>query len=269
MANTVFELVTQLQEQTSPTNLLGVLPRYQAHRGFWVALNQSHQEGAGGVLENTLESLKRAKKFGFGGAEFDVRLSRDGVPVLLHDANLLRSHGLEHSAAQLSFAELVEAGVVSLEAVLSDPDVPDFLNIEIKSETLKEFQIEWAVAKVLRKYKGPKKLLISSFNPKTLILCRMLVPQIERAFLINFTRVNEFQKNIFRNYALLAGMHPSYLHLNCEDIQPAEVKLLSQQGYRINLWTVNDLQMAEEYLAAGACSIITDSLYPELVLAGG
>lgn len=54
------------------------LPEWQAHRGYW-------KEGA---PQNTLESLKAARAAGAPMAEFDVRVTKDRVVVLFHDANL-------------------------------------------------------------------------------------------------------------------------------------------------------------------------------------
>src|SRR3954468_11043895 len=50
-------------------------PRLQSHRGYWLE----------GQAENSLASLEAAKLKGFEMAEFDVRLSIDGVAVLSHD----------------------------------------------------------------------------------------------------------------------------------------------------------------------------------------
>ncbi|MER8011578.1 glycerophosphodiester phosphodiesterase [Streptomyces sp. NPDC094149] len=42
------------------------------------------------VRENTIDSLRAALDLGADAVEIDVRLTRDGVPVLLHDATLKR-----------------------------------------------------------------------------------------------------------------------------------------------------------------------------------
>src|SRR4249920_1127368 len=55
-------------------------PRFIGHRG-------------GGTLapENTLSGIRKAAEMGFGGVEFDVMLSADKVPVLIHDETLERT----------------------------------------------------------------------------------------------------------------------------------------------------------------------------------
>src|SRR5207244_10430546 len=70
-------------------------PRVIAHRG-------------GGALapENTLAGLRLAKALGFGAVEFDVMLSADGVPVLMHDETLERTTDGRGAVAATSYAAL-------------------------------------------------------------------------------------------------------------------------------------------------------------------
>ena len=78
------------------------LPRVMGHRG-----------AAGAAPENTLAGLRAAAAFGVTWVEFDVMLSGDGVPVLVHDDNLKRSTGRNALMAETPFAALadLEAGV--------------------------------------------------------------------------------------------------------------------------------------------------------------
>src|SRR5262245_61294333 len=70
-------------------------PRLVAHRG-------------GGALapENTLAGLRLAARLGYAGTEFDVKLSADGVPVLMHDDTLDRTTSGFGPVAPASLAEL-------------------------------------------------------------------------------------------------------------------------------------------------------------------
>lgn len=58
--------------------------------------------------ENTLASVRSAREQGADAVEIDVRLTRDGVPVLLHDSTLERLWGHDRRLAQLSYEELRE-----------------------------------------------------------------------------------------------------------------------------------------------------------------
>jgi len=60
--------------------------------------------------ENTLPALRSALELGATHIEFDVQLSSDGVPMVLHDALLKRCAGLERDALEMKWAELQEIG---------------------------------------------------------------------------------------------------------------------------------------------------------------
>lgn len=61
--------------------------------------------------ENTRESLAAAVEAGARHIEFDVQLSRDGVPVVLHDPTLLRTAGLDRRVFDLGVRELASIEV--------------------------------------------------------------------------------------------------------------------------------------------------------------
>lgn len=75
------------------------------------------------VRENTLPSLRSAVVRGADTVEIDVRLTRDGVPVLLHDATLKRLWGHDRQLSGLTRAEVEEltlGGVPTLRDALLD-----------------------------------------------------------------------------------------------------------------------------------------------------
>jgi glycerophosphoryl diester phosphodiesterase len=75
--------------------------------------------------ENTLDSLRSALRRGADAVEFDVRLTRDGVPVLLHDGTLKRLWGHDRPLASLSAGEvrdLTDGGVPTLAEALAATD---------------------------------------------------------------------------------------------------------------------------------------------------
>jgi len=62
--------------------------------------------GAGNMApENTLSALRLASKFATPGVEFDVRLTRDSVPILMHDSSTLRTTGFAGLVANLTFLQ--------------------------------------------------------------------------------------------------------------------------------------------------------------------
>ncbi|MGW2518400.1 glycerophosphodiester phosphodiesterase [Streptomyces sp. NPDC001617] len=74
------------------------------------------------VRENTIGSLRSALDLGADAVEIDVRLTKDGVPVLLHDETLKRLWGHDRPLRSLSAAEvrgLTDGGVPTLVEALA------------------------------------------------------------------------------------------------------------------------------------------------------
>src|SRR5262245_35511267 len=65
-----------------------------------------HRGGGTLAPENTLAGIRTAAQMGCGGVEFDVMLSADGVPVLIHDETLERTTNGHGSVATTAYASL-------------------------------------------------------------------------------------------------------------------------------------------------------------------
>jgi glycerophosphoryl diester phosphodiesterase len=72
-----------------------------------------HRGASAHAPENTLAAFSRAISDGADGIEFDVRLSRDGVPVVIHDATLARTGSIDRAVSDLTAAELQQIDVGS------------------------------------------------------------------------------------------------------------------------------------------------------------
>ena len=85
----------------------------------------AHRGAAAEAPENTIEAIERAIELGADAVELDVRVTHDGVPVLIHDADLVRTHGAAKLVADLELSALErialerEKPVPTLEEVLA------------------------------------------------------------------------------------------------------------------------------------------------------
>jgi glycerophosphoryl diester phosphodiesterase len=125
-----------------------------AHRGDW-----RH------APENSLGSISAALAVpGCDGIEFDVRLSSDGVPVLLHDETLDRVQGRPGRVDQTRADELEELGVPSLADALAAIPHAITLDVELKARH------DRTVVEVLAAGRGPGLVnaVVSSFDGGTL-----------------------------------------------------------------------------------------------------
>lgn len=140
----------------------GGTPLMLAHRGDWRV-----------APENTLPALEAAMGIpGCDGVEFDVRRSRDGVPVLLHDATLARVQHRPERIDRVDARELERLGVPRLADVL-DALPGAWLDVELKGTAHGA-----ATARVLRAARGdaPDDAVVSSFEPETLAAIRDALP---------------------------------------------------------------------------------------------
>jgi glycerophosphoryl diester phosphodiesterase len=134
-----------------------------AHRGDWRL-----------APENSLEALVLAAGIdGIDGVEFDLRISRDGVPVLLHDETLERVQGRAGAVTDLTAAELRGAGIPALAEVLAALPKETFLDVELKGTGHGP-----ATAEALRAGRGkaPKRAVVSSFDEASLAAMKRLLP---------------------------------------------------------------------------------------------
>ena len=131
-------------------------PLRLAHRGV--------HGGALGYAENSLPALLAAAPTGCDGVEFDLRFSRDGVPVIVHDETLARTHGDERAVRDLDASELQRLGVATLTDALAV--LPDrlFLDLELKVPPLPSF----FAALRGRSIDAGAQLVISSFDDDAL-----------------------------------------------------------------------------------------------------
>src|SRR5436305_667640 len=125
-----------------------------AHRGDWRR-----------APENTIGAFLAALEVpGCDGVEFDVRVSRDGVPVCYHDETLARVHGVRRRVAELTADELEGFGIPTLAAALSAIPRRAFLDVELKGDPGRPaFE-----ALVAGRGPGLERAAVSSFQPETL-----------------------------------------------------------------------------------------------------
>lgn len=137
-----------------------------------------------GVPENSLAAFAAAIAAGLG-IELDIRLSGDGVPVVHHDATLLRSCGVQRrltdlAVGDLATLELVGGGghIPTLRAALHDIDgrVPLLLDLKAPTRLAARRRLVDGVAQLLRTYDGP--VGVVGFDPWVLTAVAARVPGV-------------------------------------------------------------------------------------------
>jgi len=232
-------------------------PRIIAHRG-------------GGLLapENTLAGIRLARNLGFAGVEFDVKLTADGIPVLMHDDTLERTtdgSGAVDKTSYKAIARLDAGGWFGNE--FSGEPVPSFAaasalcreagvwaNIEIKPNPGQERETGAAVArmaKLLWAGSEPPPLL-SSFSALALEAAAVESPELPRGLLVVDAQPN-WQAQLERLQCV--SLHVSHRHLG-----PALVKAVHDSGRGLLTYTINDSETALDLLDWGVDALVTDQL---------
>ncbi|MGH2476762.1 MAG: glycerophosphodiester phosphodiesterase [Candidatus Limnocylindrales bacterium] len=142
-------------------------------------LRLAHRGDGRRARENTLPALLAALDIlGCDGLEFDVRVSADGVPVLLHDETLARVQRRPERVDTLRWRALEDLGVPSLADTLAAIPHRAYLDVELKGRH------DRTVVEVLAAGRGPGLVnaVVSSFEPDTLARVGRLVPDWPRWF---------------------------------------------------------------------------------------
>ena len=232
-------------------------PRLFAHRG-------------GGVLapENTLAAIRLGQSLGYSAHEIDVKLSRDGVPLLLHDATLDRTTRGKGRAADFDWDVLrtLDAGSWHSDEYAGEPP-PSFeeasrvlrskrttVDIEIKPTPGFDALTGRRVALATREHwKGaPVPPFFSSFSFEALMAAKEAAPEIERAWLIDQFTDADWER--------LRELEAISLNTSYKKFDPALVRKLHDAGYRVMLYTVNDPRIAKQLFDAGVDGLFTDEL---------
>lgn len=226
------------------------LPRWFAHRG-------------GGSLapENTLAGIRLAARLGYRAVEFDVMLSGDGTPILIHDETLERTTDGKGRVCDTPDGELfrLDAGNGERiprfsEAAALCREYGLLANIEIKPACGFERQTAEAVARQAGAlWQGAEiKPLISSFSLDAVEVARDLAPHIPRGLL--FERVpGDWHEQMTRLQA--ETLHCSAMHLEDEAL-----RALRSANVPVLCYTVNDPGQAEALFARGVSAVFTDRL---------
>jgi len=192
-------------------------PLRLAHRGDWR-----------NAPENSLDALAAAMTVpGCDGVEFDVRLSLDGVPVIIHDETLLRVQRRPERVDRLTAAALGEAGVPTLRSVLDALPDPAFLDVELKGEGHGA-----ATAALLLAARGeaPARALVSSFEPATLLAIREHLP--------GWRRWLNAEDLAPQTLSLAMGIGCHGVAARAGSIAPAGIRAARDAGLEVAAWTV-------------------------------
>lgn len=219
-----------------------------------------HRGAAKLAPENTLEALRAGKAAGADMLEFDVRLTKDKIPVLTHDFHTLRTHHAASIISRQTFEELQLSTkahpLVPLSAVLDEFFGNILLNIEIKGRGTGKVVAELLKSRYIKKSKTWDNVIFSSFRGSELTRIREVSEEANLALLHS---ENPFLFIAYHRKLRLAAVGFHRLYINPLALEIAKCAKIFTYAY-----TVNRPHTALKLAQQGIDGIVTDR--PDIIL---
>ena len=224
--------------------------------------------------ENTLPAFAAALEMGVDGIELDVHRTADAQLVVIHDFVVDGTTDGSGPVAAMTAAEVTRLDAGShFSAVFAGTPVPLLeevldlvgnrcpINLEIKSMDPYANDASDLVAMLIRHRNLYRQVIVSSFNPVTLIKLRHLDPKIALGMLYG-AEMPLFLRQTWAG----APICPEAQHPHHALIDANYMAWVRGLGTAVNTWTVNDVAEAQRLARLGVDVIMTD--VPDQISAG-
>ncbi len=200
------------------------------------------------AVENTLDSFKKAINFGVNAIEFDVRQTKDGKIVILHDDNLKRVFGVEAFLKNLTLKEvklLTNNQIPTLEEAIK------FINGKIAKILIeiKERDITDKVVSIVKKMKFVHRVVIISFHKEVVKRVKEINKNIETGWIyVKEKQPLQVAKNLKVNYVI-----PFYRFCHSKNISN-----FHREKIKVIVWTINNLKDIKTWMKKGVDGVASD-----------
>ncbi len=229
----------------------------------WLSINNllvlGHRGASAYAPENTLRAFRLARTQGAAGIEFDIQLSKDGVPVVIHDQTVDRTTNGQGAVASFSCADLqqLDAGngaiIPTLDAVFEEMGSDFLYNVEIKAEPLRVSECVAAVIDCIDRHTIHDQICISSFEHN---IMQMAQSSVSRQIALGMLHAP--QSPPFPDWFRGEAAHPHYTMVN-----EAYMAWAKAWGWIVNVWTVDSAEEAQRLQQLGVSTVISNK--PDLI----
>lgn len=246
-----------------------------------------HRGAAGYAPENTASAIHTAADMGLDWVELDVKLTKDYIPILFHDAQLDRTTNSSGYVKDFTWAELQEldAGFWFSEGFASEPilsleacldillDRKLSLNLEIKPcEDTETETTEVVLDMVSSIWEDTNRLLISSFKPECIQITKDMAPAFKTGLILGGGSDEEWHAQIsegslpenFAKYIQALGIE--YAPIDEVLVTSSILMQLRDLSLTPIAYNVNDIDRAKELQAQGVTAFISDD--PDILIEG-
>lgn len=214
--------------------------------------------------ENTIASFIAAGNQSFYGMECDVHRTKDGKYVICHDANIKRVSGIDLEIKNATFEELSKIELLNVEGTKTKsyyriPLLKDYLEIAKRYQKHCVIELKYIypeedlddILAIIQEVDYLKECTFISFYPENI-------------------RALRHRSSTYSLQILLGSWKDEYLpqivstkcdvDINYQELTPDILKILHENGVKVNIWTVNDVEIAKNYIDLGIDYITTNLL---------
>lgn len=244
-----------------------------------------HRGASALAPENTIAAFRRAIDDGADGIEFDVRLARDGVAVVIHDATLERTGSIRRKVSEATAAELEATDVgswfgqrsgsgreLTSETVSSLKQVFDLfsnndglLYLEMKADAGAGDELVSEVVRMIRQSSLGERVIVECFDLSLIQKVKELDSAVRTAALFEpkISKPSSLVRRRLPDLAQAYGADEIALHHTLASRRVIEHA--AQLGQRVVVWTVDNPEWVTKAQAFNVTALITNN--PAVLLA--
>lgn len=211
--------------------------------------NIGHRGAAGLEPENTLRSFHRATGVGAEALELDLRVTRDGHLIVLHDPTVDRTTNGTGPAHVLTLAEVQELDAGMGERVPTFREVLETTTLPIHAE-LKVVEAVKSLASLILEEEIAERLTLISFDAEALYRVKHDLPHLPVGLIFSGTpfEAAECARSVGADSVSLEAAH-----LSVEAVERCR-----RAGLKVTTWTVNEPKQMRQVMDLGVDGIVTD-----------
>ncbi len=224
----------------------------------------AHRGASKYAPENTMSAFKKALEMKADGIELDVQLTKDKIPVIIHDETVKRTTDGKGFVSEFTYDQLqkLDAGKWFSKQFSSEriPTLEEFLiwmkqtnlllNIELKNTIMPYYGMERIVYDLVDRHKLKDRIIYSSFNHYSLQELKQLDSTVEIAPL--------YSSGLYEPWNYVKSLSTDCVHPHWRTLHPAILNGFRDHDIKVRVYTVNDPKKMKWLCDQKVEAIITD-----------
>jgi glycerophosphoryl diester phosphodiesterase len=211
--------------------------------------NVGHRGAAGLEPENTLRSFLRAFEEGADALELDLRVTRDGHLVVLHDHTVDRTTNGTGPVFEMTLEELQKLDAGLGERVPTFYEVVEATVLPLYAE-LKVVEAARVLAELLQDDSIAGRVIPISFHREILSEVKAVLPDFPMGLVLSGASLDADER--------AHGVGATLVSLEASHLRPEVVERCQRAGLRTTTWTVNDPEEMQWALDLSLDGVVTD-----------